>query len=110
MKEIDKLKKAVSNIASKGINAYNGYKQALCEQVDMMDAVNRIASLSNYDYALSISETIKKICYCRTSPNYETFMSLSKMAIMMLQSGTLPYDVMILFDTMLYKEKRGNTP
>jgi hypothetical protein len=114
MKAIDKVKKAVSAISSKTTNAYSGFNQALNErkellakQVDVMEAVNQIASLSDWDYALAIRDTIIKICYCRPSPNYETFMSLSKLAIEALKSGVDPSVVLGYFDTMLYMERGG---
>lgn len=114
MKAIDKVKKAVSAISSKTINAYSGFNQALNErkellakQVDVMEAVNQIASLSDWDYALALRDTIKQICYCRPTSNHETFMALSKNATVMLASGIAPDDVLEHFDTVLSKEKGG---
>ena len=116
MKAIDKVKKAVSSISSKAINACSEFDQALnagkeqfTKQVDMLEAFNQIASLSDSDYALSIKITIDHICYCRSSPNYETFMSLSKLAIELLKSGVDPSDVLEYFDTILYMERGGGT-
>lgn len=114
---MDKLKEAMSAISSKSVHACAGFQQVLFvvrkhaeEQVDVMEVFNQIASLSDWDYALAIRDTIFKISYCRVSPNYETIMSLSKLAIEALKSGVSPSDVLEYFDTILYMERNGGTP
>ena len=114
---MDKLRKVASAFSSQTVLDYTRFQQDLdmrrrrfAEQRDMMDVFNQIASLSDSGYALAIKNTIEQICFCRSSPNYETFMSMSKLAIEALKSGVSQSDVLEYFDTILYMESGEKRP
>lgn len=104
---MDKLSKAMSRFVSNSKIVYGGILETLKQQGEICEMINKLMCVSDRDFALAFTDVAKQICYCKSEPFHETFISLTQEAIHMILSGVEETDVLIHFDEILEKMKGG---
>ncbi len=103
-----KFPKAIKQMVKLCVGVHSDFLSRVDNFNKIMEMKNRIATLSDYNFANAFDYTAKVICARRTTPNTETYLSLGEKAIELLARGQEQADVLYYFDELLREEDEKN--
>ena len=101
---LEKVKASIMDVAKYCVTEYGRFQQSISDYADICEAENKLYAISSGAFVRVFSDTARRISYCRSAPNRDTFLALANKAQEMLARGDSEADILWHFDEILARE------